>query len=149
MSFRSLHKNNCEKLQSLKCFIHCCWKPKTATGKYNVLCKMKRLSPTGIKQFYKMPMNTLSSPSVLRESNQIFKPISHNLWPFPLTRTGIYATNSSRPRSSCDTFTVIIRQIWINVSQMSPTLFKRAFIENNCRISSDRESLKHCKDWCT
>ena len=136
MSSSSLYKNNYKKLQSLKCL--------TASGKYDMLCKMARLSITGMKQFYKMLINNLSSPPVKRLQS-ICKPISHFVWPFPLTKTGSYVTNSLRPRSSCDTFSAIIRQIWINVSQMSPTLFERAFIENNCRISSDRESQRHCK----
>ena len=129
MSSSSLYKNNYKKLQSLKCL--------TATGKYDMLCKMARLSITGMKQFYEMLINNLSSPPVIRDSNPSVSRFH--------TKTGIYVTNSSRPRSSCDTLSAIIRQIWINVSQMNPTLFKRAFIKNNCRIFSDRESQRHCQ----
>ena len=111
-----------------------------------MLCKMARLSITGMKQFYKMLLNKqFIFPTRYKRLQSICKPISHFVWPFPLSKTGIYVTNSSRPRSSCDTFSAIIRQIWINVSQMNPTLFKKAFIKNNCRISSDRESQRHCK----
>ena len=61
MSSSSLYKNNYKKLHSLKCL--------TATGKYDMLCKMARLSITRMKQFYKMLINNLSSPPVIRDSN--------------------------------------------------------------------------------
>ena len=93
MPSRSLQKNNCQKLQSLKCF---------------------------------------ELIFTVAESQR-------------LQRGKEFVTDSSRPQSSCDPFAVIIRQIWINVSQISPTFFRRAFIENNSWISSDRESQRYYK----
>ena len=146
MSSRSLHKKNSGKLQSLKCFeLKFAVADSQIERGNTILCKMERPSPTGIMHFYKMPVNTLSPPSVIRDSTPFVSRSRHSLWPFPLTITGIYVTNSSRPQRSCDTFSKIIRQIWINESQISPTSFRRAFIENNSRISSDRESQRHRK----
>ena len=139
MSSRSLHKKNSGKLQSLKCFeLKLAVADSQIERGNTILCKMERPSPTGMIHFF-------ISPIRYKRLHSICKPISHSLWPFPLTITGIYVTNSSRPQRSCDTFYKIIRQIWINESQISPTSFRRAFIENNSWISSDRESQRHRK----
>ena len=79
-----------------------------------MLCDKERPSSIGIKHFYKMPVNTLYPPSVIRDSTTSVSRshIPYDL--FPLTITGIYVTNSSRPQRSRVTprkaFSVIIRQ---------------------------------------
>ena len=127
MSSRSLHKKNSGKLQSLKCFeLKLAVADSQIERGNTILYKIERPSPTGMMHFYKMPVNTFISPMRYKRLQSICKPISHSLWPFPLTITGIYVTNSSRPQRSCDTFSKIIHQIWINESQISPTSFRRA-----------------------
>ena len=69
MSSRSLHKKNSGKLQSLKCFeLKFAVADSQIERGNTILCKMERPSPTGIMHFYKMPVNTLSPPSVIRDS---------------------------------------------------------------------------------
>ena len=143
--------------------IHCCWKPKTATGKgiyvtnssrpqsscdpfaviiRQIWINVSQISPTFFRRAFIENNSWISSVMSL----EMFWTHIHCCWkPKTATGKGIYVTNSSRPQSSCDPFAVIIRQIWINVSQISPTFFRRAFIENNSWISSDRESQRHYK----
>ena len=126
--------------------IHCCWKPKTATGKYDVMCKMKRLSPTGIKQFYKMSINTLSPPSIIRESNPFVSRFHTTYDLFRWLQQEFMRQIARRLEAAVIlSLKLFVNFEYVTVSQISSTLFKRAFIENNARIPSDRESQRHCK----